>query len=498
MLLLLLGAGLVLLVVNADLPFIKYSMVYIKAVSKVMSGAVSLGDLVADPNTHAYQKPLGMVLSLLPFIAAFGYYVGPLVHSYFTMALFVLAAFAALGRLARRLDIPRERLGAMLLVTFLNPVAVYQFWAIGPDALFSAAFLASFVLLDRVVELLEARKSGSARASSRVWIWFGLYLLCVWATVAIKYYGAIAIPIHALYAAVLLRGARVPARSLVPLAAPFALLLLCLAIYPGSQIVGTKDFARYLEMTTGLESDGPVGGMIEREGRLVILASNAIMVVVGLLLSLNVLVGCLFRRYRRKELLVLAAVVLFIGGLMLHRGSYYNIRFLLPISPFVAALVVGAPRFSSRRLVGVFLAVGVTLVLAFNVQNPVALMIELHGQSKKTLADRAYRTFNNLRIGVRMQAGMMLDAVERLVPPGEHLVIAAGFFGDAYHETFELTGFLEPPGEVVYLSRCQEITPPAKVFYVFHVEKRCEMPFPYRRDKLYPRLDRVTVLSDSR
>ncbi|MCK9462393.1 MAG: hypothetical protein M0R80_22435 [Proteobacteria bacterium] len=497
-LLLLLGLGLVLLVVNADLPFVKHSMVYIRTAYKVLSGSMSLGDLVADPNARAYEKPLGMVLSLLPFVAALGYHVGPMVHSYVTATLFALAAFAALGRLSRRLEIPRERLGAMLVVTFLNPVAVYQFWAVGPDALFAAAFMASFALLDRVIELLESRPSGSARTLGRTWLWFGLYLLSAYATVAIKFYGVTAIPIHALYAAALIRSARLPMRALAPLAAPTALLLLGIAVYPGSQILGTKDFAHYLQMITGLKDAGPSGVLIEKEGRLLILGSNAVMVVVSLLLSLNVLVVCLFRRYRRRELPILAAVALFTLGLMLHRGSFYNLRFLLPISPFVAALVVGSPRFPSRRLVGTFLAVGMVLVLLFNVQSPAAFLLELRGQSKVTLAGRAFRTLNNLRIGSRMQTRMVLEVIEETVPAGEPLVFVSNYFGDAYHGTFELTGFFEPPGEVHYFRRCREVVPPAKVFYMAYLEKGCRMPFEYRKEKLRPWLLRVSVLGEEK
>jgi hypothetical protein len=492
-LLVLLGFGLVLLLVNADLPFAKHSMVYVKTAFKVHGGAISLGDLISDPNAHAYQKPLGMPLSLLPFVALFGYYLGPLVHSYLTAALFAIAALAAMSRMIRRLDIPRDRLGAALAVALLNPVTVYQFWAVGPDALFAAAFLASFAMLDRVIELLESGAPGEARARRRAWLWFVVYLPCVYATVAIKFYGVVAIPIHALYAAAMLGRARVPLRSLAPFAAPVALLMLCIAIYPGGQLVETKDFSRYAEMTTGLRGDGPGGGAIARQGRLSILASNAVMVVVALALSLNVLVACLLRRYRREELPVLAAILLFVGGLMLHRGSYYNIRFLLPISPFIAALVVGAPRFQSRRLVGAFLAVGLSLTLLFNIQNPVALWLEQRGQARKTVAGRAVRTLNNLRIGSRMQLGMMFDAVEELVPAGGHLVVVSNFFGDAYHGTFELTGFLRPPGEVRYFRRCAEITPPAKVFYMITNEKRCALPFAAGREALYPRLERVTV-----
>jgi len=490
---LLLGFGLLLLLANADLPFGKHSMVYVKTVSKVLSGEISLADLVSDPNAHAYQKPLGMPLSLLPFVALFGYYVGPLVHSYLSAALFAIAALAALSRMIRRLDIPRDRLGAALAVTLLNPVTVYQFWAVGPDALFAAAFLASFALLDKVIASLESGAAGEARAGGRAWLWFALYLPCVYATVVIKFYGVAAIPIHALYAAALLRGARVPLRSLAPFAAPMALLLLCIAVYPGGQLVGTKDFSRFAEMTTGLRGDGPGGGSIARQGRLSILASNAVMVAVALALSLNVLVACLLRRYRRQELPIVAAILLFVGGLMLHRGSYYNVRFLLPISPFIAALAVGAPRFRSRRLVGVFLAVGLSLSLLFNIQNPVALGLEQRGQARRTVAGRAARTLNNLRMGSRMQLGMMFDAIEELVPAGGHLVIVSNFFGDAYHGTFELTGFLRPPGEVRYFRRCKEIAPPAEVFYMITNEKRCALPFAGGREALYPRLERVTV-----
>jgi hypothetical protein len=500
-LLALLVLGLILLAVNCDLPFIRHSMVYIKAVSKVLRGDVSLGALVEEPNAVAYEKPLGVILSLLPLVAVFGYRAGALVHSYVTSALFALAAFAVLGRLSRRLGIPRERHGALLAVTFFNPVAIYQFWAVGPDALFSAAFLASFAALDRVIELFAPPSPEDVPAGRPLarWLWFGLYLLSAYATVAIKFYGVVALPLHVIYAAAFAPRALRSARVLAQLAVPVALLLACVAIYPGRQIAGTGDFAHYVAMATGLGADGGERSAGDEGGRLAAFSGNVSMVVVSLLLSLNALVVCLARRYRRLEWPILAIVGLFVLGLMFHGATYYNLRFLLPISPFVAALVVGARRFSNRRLVGAFLAVSTALVLVFNVQNPLALALAPREQRKDELSvGRALKVLDNLRLGARMRMKLMFEIGEKKMQPGPPLVLVTSYYQDAYHETFELTGATARSRRISYFKTCREVVPPARTFYLAVMEESCELPFKSRRELVMPKLERVTALEESR
>lgn len=489
-----LALGLLLVAVNVDLPFVKYSMVYIKTVSKVLEGTISLGDLISEPNAHAYQKPLGTALTLLPFAALFGYHAGPLVHSFLTTVLFALAVCFAGRRLCHRLGIPEDRLGALLLVSLLSPVAVHQFIAVGPDSLLSAAFLTSFALLDLILARIEARPAGSSRLSLQIWSLSGLYVLSVLATVSIKYYGLAALPVHAVYAAMILRRGNVPLRSVAPLAGAGALLLAGIAVYPGSQIVDTKDFLGYVEMTTGIEGDVPSAGRVARRGRLAILSSNMTMVVVGLALWLNVLVACLARRYRRVEWPVLAVIAIYLAGLMLHHGTFFNLRFLLPIAPFVAALVVRSPRFASRRLVGTSIGLSVALVLALNVQSPLAGWLEQPWERKDTYVGRMSKTFVNLKVGAQMQIRTTLANLEEQVPAGVPLVFVSRFFGDVYHETFELTGAFRPTGEVRYYRRCRDVEPPAQVFYMLQRGgKRCRLPFPAERTEIGKRVERVEL-----
>lgn len=490
-LLLLLGAGLALLILNAGLPLVRHSMVYVKAASRVIDGAVTLRELLADPNAHAYEKPLGEVLGFTAFIAALGYRVGPLAHSWVTTALFALAALALLRRLGRRLGIPGDRLGAMLAVTFLNPLAIYQFWAVGPDALFCAAFLAAFALLDDLVGAPDG--AGPPGTLARTRLLFGAYLACLYATVAIKFYGVVSIPLHLLYAFALTRGRRPSPRAVAPFLAPLALVACAMAIYPLRQIVGTSDFSAYVETATGIGGSGP-GGARPEGGRLATFVGNAAMVAVYLLLSLNALVVCLARRYRRAELPILAVVAIFAGGLMFHDASYYNLRLMLPVSPFLAALVVASPRFASRRLVGTFLAIGTALVLFFNVPNPGAVLMAPGKHERNELsAGRVLKIFDNLRLGARMRVRIMSRMVLDRIPPGAHVVAVSDYYRDAYHGTLELTGFVKPDFHVHYVTSCREVVPPAGSFYLVGADDRCRLPFPCSRETIAPKLERIEV-----
>jgi preprotein translocase subunit SecG len=180
-----------------------------------------------------------------------------------------------------------------------------------------------------------------------------------------------------------------------------------------------------------------------------------------------------------------AAPVVFIGlyiiGLLPFQGTGSNMRYFLPVLPFVAsALVLGASAASPltrRAVVFGYSVVGLVLVLSFNVAWAENLTKETITRASSKYPDIA-RWLDNLRMPVHIALKAQIDIINRNVPDGSVLYWSSDYYktathGLAYHlgvkKTVEVRYVLEPSdpqvsSRPVFLTEFTSASPPSDLW----------------------------------
>ena len=180
--------GLVITLVNIQLPIVRNALVYAKMSVRLLDGTLRLSDIPSAP----YGKGLGFPLLALPFVDAFGPNAGVQIASAIATLLFVAATVIFFRRFGERAGLNRGGFALGVVLVCLNPLVIYQFWSGYADSLFAAAFLVALVALDKLI------KERTVRAAL-------LYAVAIYASMVAKNIGVILPLTHVLYAVFFLR-----------------------------------------------------------------------------------------------------------------------------------------------------------------------------------------------------------------------------------------------------------------------------------------------------
>jgi hypothetical protein len=407
--------GLVFLGVNLDLPVVRNSETYAQAAYGLIESGLDPRPVLADPLLSC-GKPIGFSLLSVPLVQGLGANGGLMASSFLGTLAFALVASVLMARLGRIFAAGEESPVLETLVLWFNPLLLYQFWSAYPDTLFAALVLAVLLLAEDVA---CGRRAG-------LWTAIVVALLIVVATL-LRYYGAVLVGFLPL-AWVLCRQRRPgasPASGIVWLAVaigvPVAFVVAGLLgvnplLAPWGKGGGTE---QYLSDAANLRL------LLYR------VRNSLVAVLFALVLVFNVLGILLFRRVdwravardRRRLYWVLAASVFFLGLLPFFATSF-NLRYFLPLLPFLAVLLagrLGRQRKPVRRtLLAVFLVLQAALILNFNSR----FFYERWAGLDRDLP----RQLDNLRIGAHIDRRALLDEIERSVPPGAVLYLLSDYY----------------------------------------------------------------------
>lgn len=430
----LVAAGLLATALNLDLPITRNALTYAKAAL-----GLNLHDFnpwpVARELGWTSGKPVGFPMMAAPLVHLFGVNVGLMVASAVGGIAFVVGAALTIARLASRSGADPAIVPVAVTIACLNPLVIYQFWSAYPDALFAALVLAAFLLTDTIAREPER--------DTRLHI-VGLGL-AIFLALHLKLYGGIlglACPLYLLaHRSHLTQTSPRRAAKLGLLVAVFALL--------AATLLAARTGLYPLLVLAGEEAQGGGGGLA---GYLEGLADPGWRIrgslrSLAFAIGLNVHIALVFLLARGSWRAVAPSAVVFValylGGLLVFEGTWYNMRYFLPAFPFLAfALARGAagwPARPRRAAMAGFVGLALVLVAAFNSRNahdvvePALDWVFPRGSARLAMLE-------NLRLEAHLDFANYIDGINIRVPAGSTLYWVADYYGSGTHRVAEHLG----------------------------------------------------------
>jgi len=295
----------------------------------IVRNSILFGNIIQSIETHglwsatdyAYNKPLGFTIFALPFTELFGVNVGLKFASWLATALWCIVVYVFLKQMANRSETNPTRLRLALLISLFSPLLIYQFYSAYSDTLFASLFLSAILFLDRALSRNATQWDGI--------ICVGLTLLSIW----VKHHGFVLLPIFAIMMFIQRQTlywqwqhARQSLLGLITL-----LVILCIVLIKAQQ-------GMIPLFNLGKNVNNFLGG----DNRLDIIMDNIDCLVVYLLLCFSVLLPLLFH-YQYYSLNKSLAIILslFIIPILYYKGTIYNIRYFIAITPILAWIIAG-------------------------------------------------------------------------------------------------------------------------------------------------------------
>lgn len=437
-----LATGLAFLIANLDLPIVRNSFVYAKTAKNVIDHGFNPFPVIADPALF-HGKPVGFSLLSVPFVLLFGANAGVKIASFLGTALFLCVAYVFFVRLNRRAGIDPRFIPLELALLFFNPLTMYQFWSAYPDSLFAGLVLLAFVLADAIAVDHERDTRGH----------IVLLGLVIYAAILTKLYGMIlglAIP------AFLLLHVRSFLERSTYIKSKIALLVAVFGVLGVTLVLArlgmnpTLNFA--VDFTAGGGGSGYAGyvrGLTDPSGEQLI--SSIIILIFALVLNFHFSLLFLLRGgtsksgSRRGWLLAPTGFGgLFVLGLLPFPGTDFNMRFFIPLFPFVVVAMVGGMQNAKkgvlkRWMLGAYVVVACFLTLNYNLQPVYQRLLSFNEKVVEPVLDRR-RRLDNLRIDQHLDFSRGVERINRLVEPGAVLYFASNYYGTAMHGVVENLG----------------------------------------------------------
>jgi hypothetical protein len=140
---------------NRDLPVVRNSLLYARISEHLVTHHMRFWEVCDRPDL-VQDKACGFAVLAAPLTAILGTNTGLKWASCVGGVLFLLALYAFFRRVNRRFGLGDEHLALELVIAAFNPLVLYQFWSAYPDGTFFAVFVATFVVLDRLLDADEA------------------------------------------------------------------------------------------------------------------------------------------------------------------------------------------------------------------------------------------------------------------------------------------------------------------------------------------------------
>lgn len=458
-----LAAGLVFLLLNADLPIVRNAFVYAKSARNIIHSGYDPFPVIAD-QWLSFGKPIAFPVLLVFLDSLFGDNLGPKLGSYVGSVFFLLAACVFFARVNERAGISRRFLPLQVALLFVSPLVSYQFWSAYPDTLFASLILVVYVLLDKIVTD-EGERSRPLRL-----LLFGVlgYL-----AILTKLHGIVlllACPAYLLAQrrSFLLRPFAHPKSRLlfIVFCTVFVALLLARLEYnPTLRVVPDASLldGGYLAYMHSVKSPGL--GL-----RHALESSSGLATA----LILNMGLSLVFLRRAKGLAGWLAGPLCFFGTLLLGLFPFgstdSNMRYFLPAFPLVVVLVtLGVQNTKSRvtrvGLLGAHFVLAGFLTLDFNVREINAFAQPFNEHVIKPMNADRYQ-LDSLRLAEHLEFAKTIEGLNHGIPENSLLYWASEYYSTATHG-FAHTFGVRKDIEVKYVRKLEEIGPEGGPAYLF-------------------------------
>ena len=414
--------GAVIAIMNLTWPLARNALPYAKAASDVLTRHFDLY-AVAQEREWTGGKPLFFSVVASPLVWLFGVRAGIVMGSTLGSAVFLYAVATALPRLNFHAGVDNRWLPLEFAVCILNPLVLYQFWSGYPDSLFAGFILWAFVLTDSMARHPDADLR---------WQITGLCAVISGALFA-KLFGAVlslSCPLY-LFAydrKFLLRVFRRPANLAFIVGSMVVVILLVVTAKIGvNPLLVLDNEAGFNDYFAGLAR---LDFSDIRQGLGAFSAT--------LLLTFNILLLFLFARnawsgWGGPSTLYIGVYVL---GLLPFPGTADNVRYFLPVLPFLAPMIAAGAQSVVIRirapLILAYCLISALLVLNFNIgwmqhkmQPLMTRMTAAHPEIAPWL--------DSLRLPLQMELKRQIDTVNARVPVGSVLYWSSSYYAAATH-----------------------------------------------------------------
>lgn len=447
---LLLGVAGYFTAINADLPIVRNALLNAQIAQRLWGHGMRLWDVCSDP-ALVFNKPCGFGALAAPWVASLGLNAGIVWTSFFGGVVLLASTWHFSSHFNPRFGLTSRALPLQLALVFFNPLLVDQFWSGYSDALYSAGFLFSFVLLDRLVQ-------GPVRHG---WA-LGLFLAFVFSSL-MKHGTIVLLPLWCIYLGWHGRELRQLWRTRRTQVLALAAALLACAVF----------------LLLGRLGLNPLLNLVSNKNQLsgeVNYAMNVKEVFVFLVITLGSWVGLLpFVRVRRQDAALLCVAVINAALLTLYKGSTYNARYYIAVLPFLALYLARA----YLSLPGLFLRGSISGDTPHPEPAPrswrsvwLAALLVLNGTAIVCFNQRSlYRSmtaavpgFNfgatgyldSLRMGDHLEALDSIASVNRELPTQGKLFYVSSYYGEGGVGVFEQAGFFRRDLRIAYVENSSQ------------------------------------------
>ncbi len=449
--------GLLFLVSNLDLPIVRNGFAYAKSAQNIIDHGFNPLPVAGDP-ALSHRKPIGFSLFSVPFVALWGPNTGAKVASFLGTAFFLFVAHLFFVRLNRRAGIDPRFVPLELALLFFNPLVFYQFWSAYSDSLFAGLVLLAFVLADVIVT--EPERDTRSHIL--------LLGLVIYAAILARFYGlilGIAVPLYLLLhlRSFLKRSARLRSK-LTLLVLVFGVLgvaaVLALLGRNPTLSFGGGGMAGYLAQLTNPSADR--------------LVASILLVAVALLLNFHFSLLFLGIGRRKREsgrawpLAPTCFAAIYVVGLLQLSGTSYNMRFFLPVFPFLVVAIVSGMLSTAQRarraVLGAYFGTAIFLTLNYNVEPVHTRLRALNEDVIDPVLDRA-RRLDNLRLDQHVALSRRIEQINEIVESDGVLYWTSRYYGAATHGVIHDLGVRD---DIVlrYAGAATEIPPSSSALYV--------------------------------
>jgi len=430
---------------NADLPIVRNALLNAQIAQRLWGHGMRLWDVCSDP-ALVFNKPCGFGALAAPWVAGLGLNAGVVWTSFLGGVVLLASAWHFASHFNPRFGLTSRALPLQLALVFFNPLLVDQFWSGYSDALYSAGFLFSFVVLDRLLQ----------RPARLSW---ALMLFAAFVFSSLMKHGTIVlIPLWCVYLGWHGRELRQLRRT-----RPRQLLAL-----------GAALLACALFLLLGRLGLNPLLNLVSNKNQLsgeVNYAMNVKEVFVFLGITLGSWVGLLpFVRVQRQDAALLCVAVLNAALLTLYKGSTYNARYYIAVLPFLALYLgrayLSLPGWSWRSLwLAALLVLNGSAIAFFNQRSLYRSMTA----AVPGFNFGATGYLDSLRMGDHLEALDSIESVNRELPTQGKLFYVSSYYGEGGVGVFEQAGFFRRDLRIAYVESSSQAralaTPGAYAYY---------------------------------